>query len=152
MAGGMAIATMVLMPFDRIENAPTPRRTKILAILAVAGILPAALIVSSMDTRPAGAPGEPSFRADVLPILVAGGCANCHGDDGGLAVTSVRALLAGGDNGPAVVPGHADSSGLVRAIVADSPFGPRMPPEGPPLAQGSIDTIRAWIDAGAKEN
>jgi mono/diheme cytochrome c family protein len=108
--------------------------------------------VDSVGATASGDSGEPSFLSDVLPILVAGGCVNCHGDDGGLAVTSVRDLLAGGDSGPAVLPGNADSSNLVRAITIGFPFGPRMPPEGPSLSESSIRTIRAWINDGAKEN
>jgi hypothetical protein len=124
---------------------------KLIIILVFSGLMLAGLLVFSMDTRPAVGSGGPSFRSDVLPILVAGGCTSCHGGDGGLSVNSVRDLLAGGDNGPAVIPGNADSSNLVRAIVADSPFGPRMPPDGPPLSGSAIGTIRAWIDEGARD-
>ena len=96
--------------------------------------------------------GEKSFRNNVLPILNAGGCSGCHGGNGGLTVTSVSALLSGGDHGPAVVPGNADSSNLVRKLLSPPPFGSRMPLGGTPLSDASVGVIRAWINEGAKDN
>jgi hypothetical protein len=125
---------------------------KAATLLFCSGTILAGILFVRMDSKPAGNFDGPSFRSDVLPILVAGGCTNCHGDDGGLDVSSVRALLAGGDGGPVVVPGNADSSGLIRAIVYESPFGAHMPPDGPPLSAASVKVIRAWINGGAKEN
>jgi len=125
---------------------------KTVTLLFCSGAILAGLILARMDTQPAWSSGGPSFRSDVLPILTAGGCTNCHGDNGGLDVSTVRSLLAGGDTGPAVVPGYADSSRLLQAIVSEPPFGPRMPPEGAPLSPASISIVRAWINNGAKEN
>ena len=96
-------------------------------VLLLAGLLVVEAVCIRLDTRPAAVPADPSFRKDVLPSLVASGCAGCHGDDGGLSVLTVRALLTGGDNGPAVLAGHPDSSDLVKAIVPNFPLGPRMP-------------------------
>ena len=121
-------------------------------VLFLAGILFAGAVFIRLDTRPASVPPDPSFRTDVLPILVASGCAGCHGDDGGLSVLTVRALLAGGDNGPAVFAGQPDSSDLVKAIVPNFPVGPRMPPDGPPVPRASVEVIRAWIAHGARDN
>ncbi len=96
--------------------------------------------------------GAKSFRNNILPILNANGCAGCHGGNGGLTVTSVGALLAGGDHGPAIVPGNADSSNLVRKLLSPPPFGSRMPLGGTPLPDASVGLIRAWINEGAKDN
>ena len=96
--------------------------------------------------------GAKSFRSNVLPILNASGCSGCHGGNGGLTVTSVSALLSGGDHGPAVVPGIADSSNLVRKLLSPPPFGSRMPLGGTPLSDASVGVIRAWINEGAKDN
>lgn len=99
-----------------------------------------------------GGTGEKSFSAHVLPILNANGCSGCHGGNGGLTVTSVASLLAGGDHGPAVIPGNADSSNLVRKLLTPPPFGSRMPLGGAALSGATIDVIRAWINEGAKDN
>lgn len=96
--------------------------------------------------------GGKSFRSDILPILNANGCSGCHGGNGGLTVTSVSALLAGGEHGPAVIPGNADSSNLVRKLLTPPPFGARMPFGGSALPAATIDAIRAWINEGAKDN
>src|SRR5438094_120546 len=58
------------------------------------------------------------FEQKVRPIL-ADNCWRCHGGDkhkGELRLDSRTAMLAGGDRGPAIVPGHPDKSLLVKAI------------------------------------
>ncbi|QDU86965.1 Planctomycete cytochrome C [Pirellulimonas nuda] len=93
----------------------------------------------------------PSFARDVQPILAAR-CYACHGPDqqqSGLALHSRAGALAEADTGtPAVTPGDAAGSELVRRI-ASSEAWERMPPEGEPLTATQIETLRAWIDAGA---
>ena len=96
--------------------------------------------------------GEKSFRQDILPIFTGNGCAGCHGGNGGLTVTSVNSLLAGGDHGPAIVAGNADLSILVNKLSPSPPFGSRMPLGGPYLPDATINTIRTWINEGAKDN
>jgi len=125
---------------------------KAVTVFVFSGFMVAGLLLFRIDTRPALSSGGASFRSDVLPILVAGGCTYCHGDNGGLDVTSVRALLAGGDSGPAVVPGNADSSLLLQVILPQRSSGVRMPPEGSQLSESAVNAIRAWINEGAKEN
>jgi len=99
-----------------------------------------------------GGAAPTSFRSDVLPILSGAGCTGCHGGNGGLTVTSVAALLAGGDHGPAIVPGDAASSNIIRKLSPSPPFGARMPLGGPYLADTTIGVIRTWINEGAKDN
>jgi hypothetical protein len=103
-------------------------------------------------TTPPSQPGTVSFASDVLPILTNAGCVGCHGGSGGLTVSSVASLLAGGNHGPAVVPGKADSSNLVKKLLTPPPFGSRMPFGGSPLPDASITVIRNWIDQGAANN
>lgn len=87
------------------------------------------------------------FEESVRPIL-AERCYSCHSDGrqrGDLRVDSMEALLAGGESGPALVPGHADQSLLIEAIRYESyqmPPGGRMPDE-------EIDVLVRWIDSGA---
>jgi len=89
------------------------------------------------------------FEAKVRPILVAN-CLECHGDEqeGGLRVDSREALLKGGESGPAIVPGNATESLLIKAVQHTTGF-PRMPSGRSKLRQSDIDVLVEWIAAGA---
>ncbi len=93
-----------------------------------------------------------SFSTNVLPILERYGCTSCHGGTAGLTVGTVAGLLAGGLHGPAIVPGDAASSNIVKKISPNPPFGARMPQGGPYLDAATIQTIANWINQGAKNN
>jgi hypothetical protein len=90
------------------------------------------------------------FTSDVAPIL-SKYCAGCHGADepeSGLSLDSFAALQKGGERGAAIVPDRADASLLIRALSGE--IEPKMPPEGEPQPTAEeIETLRAWIDAGA---
>ncbi|MCC6536267.1 MAG: DUF1553 domain-containing protein [Bryobacterales bacterium] len=78
-------------------------------------------------------------------------CAGCHAGEGrksGLDVTSRKALLRGGDRGPAVTPGSAQESLLYR--VSARTAEPHMPMGGGALPPAELETLRAWIDEGAE--
>jgi mono/diheme cytochrome c family protein len=107
------------------------------------------------EAEPTPAPTTPaeqrkvSFQADVLPIFQQR-CGECHGDEEqeeGLKLTSYRAALGGSQNGTVIEPGDPDSSYLVKLIVEGA-----MPKRADPLPQHEIDTIIAWIAAGAEDN
>jgi hypothetical protein len=96
----------------------------------------------------------PDFVRDVRPLLERH-CAACHAGEAatsGLRLDVKKAAFAGGDgHGPAIVPGRADESPLVRFIRGDEP-DLRMPPpdaDVPPLAAADVATIAEWVDAGA---
>jgi mono/diheme cytochrome c family protein len=87
------------------------------------------------------------FEMRVRPVL-AENCQKCHGPDtqkGGLRLDSRAAILAGGDSGPAVVPGEVEESLIVEAIRHD---GLRMPPKGK-LGDDQVRDIQTWIEIGA---
>src|SRR5688500_18908431 len=75
------------------------------------------------------------FEKRIRPML-AEHCGKCHSAEaaanrklkGGLLLDSRSALLKGGDSGPAVVPGRAADSLLVKALHYDGDV--RMPPKG----------------------
>src|SRR4051812_24123405 len=70
------------------------------------------------------------FENKVRPVLVEH-CYSCHSgkkDRGGLRVDSRAALLAGGDTGPALVPGKPDQSLLLKAVRHQGDL--KMPPKG----------------------
>ncbi len=104
-------------------------------------MLPSAAMAGDPD-------GEAFFEAKVRPILVAR-CAECHGDaakpKGGLRLTSREAILAGGDSGPAAVPGDLRQSPIVDALhYVDEP---RMPPKGK-LPDDEIAILERWVGRG----
>jgi hypothetical protein len=113
---------------------------KIIPTLFVAALCP--LVASAADAPPV------SFERDVRPLMKAA-CFHCHGEEsvveGSLDVRLARFLKAGGDSGPAIVPGDAEGSYLFQRIRD----GEMPPDEGHALTPEQIDTVRRWIDAGA---
>src|SRR4051812_4097831 len=86
------------------------------------------------------------FERSVRPLLQAK-CIRCHGGERTRAALDLRGkagLLAGGDGGPAVVPGSAEKSLLWIQVAAD-----KMPPGKDKLTAAEKKLLRAWIEAGA---
>jgi mono/diheme cytochrome c family protein len=76
-------------------------------------------------------------------------CVECHHADekkGGLSLQTRGDLIAGGDSGAAIVPKRPEGNLLLEMI---SGVKPEMPKTGPKLTAGEIESIRAWIAAGA---
>jgi hypothetical protein len=93
----------------------------------------------------------PDFTTHIAPIF-AKYCAGCHNAtdlEGDLSLETFADLQKGGSRGPAIVPGRADASLLVRVLTGE--VEPKMPPEDNERpADADIALLRAWIDAGAK--
>ncbi len=91
------------------------------------------------------------FEKRVRPIL-AEHCHKCHAarekkPKGGLLLDSRPALLKGGDNGPALVPGDPAKSRLIQAInYQDTAL--LMPPKGK-LPDAAIADLTTWVKKGA---
>lgn len=76
-------------------------------------------------------------------------CISCHGEKkqwSGLRVDSLSALLSGGDNGPAIVPGNPSTSLLIKAVHRSE--GLEMPPDYK-LTETQIADLNQWILRGA---
>ena len=85
------------------------------------------------------------FEHEALPVFKAR-CLVCHKGEqpmGGLDLSTLASLLEGSHNGPVIVEGSADTSILIRKVVAKA-----MPPPGagPRLGDQEIDQLRLWID------
>jgi len=90
------------------------------------------------------------FESKVRPILVER-CYECHSakleePKGGLKVDSLPALLAGGETGPAVVPGNLKESLLIDAINYGDLY--QMPPKSK-MPEAEIATLTKWVEQGA---
>jgi cytochrome c553 len=86
------------------------------------------------------------FEKKIRPILVEH-CQRCHGaqkQSGNLRLDSRAALLAGGDSGPAVVPGQPDKSLLIEAVNYASL---QMPPTGR-LKPPQVELLTEWVKMG----
>ncbi|WP_228714487.1 SUMF1/EgtB/PvdO family nonheme iron enzyme [Posidoniimonas corsicana] len=94
------------------------------------------------------------FVKDVKPILEQN-CLSCHAgedSDSGYDLSTKKAVFDSEYNEPMVVAGDPDASSLYTTMAADADSDELMPPAdaGGPLDKKSIDTIRAWIAAGAR--
>ncbi len=92
------------------------------------------------------------FEAKIRPVLVKH-CYECHSMEsgkskGGLMLDTKQGIRAGGDTGPAVVPGDSDKSLLLTAIKHSDP-DLEMPPKKPELSKTVIADFETWIKAGA---
>ena len=110
------------------------------------------LILAGLVTAPSQAVDDAFFENRIRPVLVEH-CGKCHGlgdgakVKGGLRLDNRKSLLAGGDNGPAIVPGDPAKSRLVTAIEYLDP-DLQMPPKGK-LPAKAIADIKAWVAGGA---
>ena len=73
-------------------------------------------------------------------------CTGCHGNSGGLNLTSYDGLMAGGNNGDVIIPENHASSILWQEIESGD-----MPQYGSNLSSDEINLIATWIDEGALE-
>ena len=93
----------------------------------------------------ADSPREP-FDKTIAPILAAN-CLECHNaaeQEGNLDLTRAKTAMAGGDSGPAIVPGDLKKSYLWERIANNE-----MPPKHP-LSDGDKHRLKKWIEEGAR--
>jgi hypothetical protein len=104
-------------------------------------------------------PQEPiSYSKDVRPLLDQF-CLECHtvGKPGevasGFSMETYTALMKGTRYGAMVIPGDAMGSNLVVLIEGRADPSINMPHgQEKQLSEAQIQTIRNWIDQGAKDN
>ena len=119
-----------------------------LLLLAVPGVLLGA------DEKATDKPV--SFHKDLRPLFQAN-CNGCHQPakaKGKLVMTTFDALMKGGGEGPAIVPGKPDESYLVELVTPNDKGEYEMPKgkNAKPLHQTEIALIRKWIAEGAKDD
>ncbi len=98
-----------------------------------------------------------SFAKDVQPLLEVR-CSACHvpGQPGyeasGLSTQGYEALMKGTKYGPVVIPGDALSSVLNMLVEGRADPSIRMPHGDQPLTAAEQQTLRLWVEQGAKNN
>ncbi|MFH1605296.1 MAG: c-type cytochrome domain-containing protein [Pseudomonadota bacterium] len=116
-----------------------------------------ALAAVALLALAACAPSGVSYSKDVQPIL-GKNCSDCHapGKEGfvasGLDMTSYQTLMKGGRFGPMVKPGDALSSALNMLVEGRAHPSIRMPHGREKLPAKDIETLKAWVNEGAKNN
>ena len=89
-----------------------------------------------------------SFSKQILPILEAR-CWKCHGSSiklGKLDLRTRESSITGGEHGPSLVPGKAESSAIYRRVAGLEK--PAMPMDGK-LSESEAALLKTWIDSGA---
>jgi len=94
------------------------------------------------------------FSHDIVPILREH-CAACHTGDkkkGGLSMNSRGDLMAGGENGKAIVAGKSAESAMIKAILSTAYDDPMPPPDAKQkrVPAEKVALLKAWIDDGVK--
>src|SRR5258708_1147433 len=91
-----------------------------------------------------------TFGEDPAISIIQKQCLACHGAAhmGGLDLRPRETMLRGGSRGPALVPGKAGESLLLKAVTRTGDL--KMPPGKQVLASHEIDAIQRWIDQGAQ--
>ena len=89
---------------------------------------------------------------DVIAPMLQSRCGSCHNPDkqrGQLDLSSLDALLVGGESGAVVLPGNAEGSDLYKRVTLPESHENFMPAEGKtPLTQEQVQILGWWIDAG----
>lgn len=94
------------------------------------------------------------FETKIRPVL-AEKCYKCHSQSAervkaGLLLDTRDAVLKGGENGPAIVPGDPGKSLLIKAVRYTDP-DLQMPPKGNKLSDEQIADLEAWVKMGAPD-
>jgi len=118
-------------------------RAGLLSLLSLAGL-------------PVARGEPPRFNRDIRPIL-SNTCFQCHGPDekkraGGLRLDLREGATAVLESGrAAIVPGRPEESEILRRVASHDPDDAMPPPKAkrPPISAADIETLRAWIAAGA---
>ncbi|MBA3480306.1 MAG: SUMF1/EgtB/PvdO family nonheme iron enzyme, partial [Pirellulales bacterium] len=85
--------------------------------------------------------------------IIESACLRCHDEqnaEGDLRLDSLKGAIAGGANGPSIVPNDLEKSTFYSRLVLPEDHLEVMPPDGPPLDEAQVARLRTWIAEGAK--
>lgn len=106
------------------------------------------LFIASGGVFASGLQDEEFFESKIRPVLIER-CYDCHNEDSAeseLRLDSLQGMRKGGNRGPAIIPGDAEASLLIRAIQHDGRL--QMPPKEKLPATHIADLV-TWIQRGA---
>lgn len=155
---GIAVAASALVVFALKTRAGSEQKYRgmlvvTLVLMVVGGHQGGSLTHGSSFLFASGA--DPvSVDATPAALVLDTHCYECHGSsqqESGLRLDDREALLAGGESGaPAVVPGRAMASELVRRMTLPRDDDDAMPPDGRQrLSADEMLVLIDWINAGA---
>ncbi|WP_027078731.1 c-type cytochrome domain-containing protein [Maribacter antarcticus] len=100
-------------------------------------------------------PENPLLYKDVVGRILENKCVSCHNPNktkGGLLMTSLDALLAGGEVGNTIQPGNPEESEMIRRVHLPIEDEEHMPPEDKQaLNEQEIEILERWIALGASD-
>lgn len=96
-----------------------------------------------LPPSPTPPPGGRLAWRGYIGTLFAAKCTSCHGEAGGLALTSYNELVIGGSSGAAFISGAADASPLIVVQLTGNHPGQLTPEE--------LARVKEWITLGAPE-
>ena len=108
--------------------------------------LDATNIVALTNVLPETLPTYPEAALtwdDLIGPILQARCVSCHGGTAGLYLDTYANAMAGGNLGPAIIPGNAEDSLLVKLQREGHPNS--LPPQ-------ELDRMIQWINAGAPES
>jgi hypothetical protein len=114
------------------------------------------LVLATLGVAACG-PKTVTYSADVQPILNQY-CLECHSEKGqgyaksGLLMSSYESLMKGTKYGSVIIPGDSLSSALGMLIEGRADPSIKMPHGRNTLPKEKIDTLKHWIDQGARNN
>ncbi|WCJ59519.1 hypothetical protein NXS98_17665 [Fontisphaera persica] len=122
-----------------------------LTVWLLAGVAAGMAAPAETGKLPAPAAFQVDYLRDIKPIFDRS-CLRCHGTErpkSDFSLVTREAMLRGGAEGKAVIPGNSAASPLVHYIAGLVP-DMEMPPPGkaPPVSAQELALIRAWIDQG----
>jgi nitrate/TMAO reductase-like tetraheme cytochrome c subunit len=97
-------------------------------------------------TLPSIESGSTVYYADISGLF--NKCISCHSAASaqkGVDLSGFTAIMAGGDDGPIVIPGEADNSMLVQIQSGTAPHFAQFTPQ-------ELELVKAWINSGANLN
>ena len=144
-------------PINALNSTRIPKAITLGLLLALLALV---LCDESYAQNPTGNPEpskasptpDPNPYADQIQPILAKYCVACHNHvypESNLKLLSLASMTAGGDAGPALIPGKPSESLILRRILGLDE--PKMPPEdsAQPTPE-EIETIKRWIEQGAQ--
>ncbi len=125
------------------------RPIRLMLVIVFAALAAGELGLSSARAADPEPAIQVDFRSDVWPIIKEK-CLECHNPkkrQGSLDMSSLAAMLKGGDSGAALVPGNVEKSLMIELIEFDE-MPPRKQKQGR-VTKVELEKLSAWIAAGA---